>query len=1259
MLPGNLIATCAHVIDGFDDITADFPLLGTGGCAVEVVEQDEASDVAILRLQSPPRSAHPAPVRLDTKVLGHRFRVPGFTVAEPEGVWAGGKLTGHQGAGRIQMAVDPHHERIVAGFSGAPVWDEQLGGVVGMVVTRSGNTDTTAHLVPIAFFQEQVDSDRSPYLGLDSFQEADADRFHGRDAEVEKLLDLLDHQDLVAVAGASGSGKSSLVRAGLIPRLRQSGLTVVESVEETGDVLFLDQFEEEVTADLQTARAKLEQVIRRAAEQPRRPGKPAPFRVVLTLRSHSLDELVTPDTADELSRAVRLLKPMQPDELRAAIEIPAERAGLAFEAGLPEAILHDCPPGQLSLLSEVLDQLWQKRQGIWLTHEAYEELGRATGALSKRADAVLASLRPKSQERARRLLIELTRADGEGGYVRRNADLADLDEDLREIAHQLTAERLLTVQDNTVTLTHQALIDHWPTLRDWLAEDEDFLSWQSKLRDLQASGSLLTGAPLAEAVDWLRQRSADIPEAQRDLINRSESARRRGQRRWRTITAIAIALTLVSAVLAGVALSNAVESDRNLRMSNSTMIAQHASGGVDDDTVKSLQLALAAWREAPSADAYGALFQQRINWDGADHVFPSQLVGEAAQIDSSSDGHVLVVVPKDPAAQVVVWRDLLGPNPTRREMGLGSDGVYELSPNGRWLVRIDASGGLQAWDLAASDGRPSVLDTRTKFLHSRFSPNSRYLTSKPDLQGQPTNEPLRVWDLADMRELPSGIDYEYTDGNTTISNVFPSPDGRTLVTLERRIPDGDGEPLVTPVVRDRETGADLKVFPPVSSFSSDLLGNGTHLSTCTDKTMTVQDLATGAVTSRFPAPVRDCDMAQDGTGQYLTSSLPPIAIQWRTGRFFFWPGLMPRPGEVIISAPDGSVTGLDTYYGTVVSKPATEGPPIAFPEYMQHEVRSPDGRRWVTYERGFSKETPTDLVLRDALGVTLTRARILQRPTRLAFDSSGERVLVVAAGTLRVFRTDDLVLEHEIKLPRPEGPDVSEVREDEYTHLVNLPTGETLVGRSGILSFWDIRRGEQTAPPMLFEAPPEFGPGGKTGPEVVLRPQHPDQMVVRTLESVEVWNYRNRTLLKEIPIGQVDHSSETAVSADGMIVATPIASGTALIDLRAGQQLPPTNGVSDAALGISGEFLFTQHNEDIEVWNWRARRRLATVKPRGQDRPVLMGNELVFEQPGYRTTIPLDPQKWFDELCRIADREFTQAELDVLPAGASTEPPCR
>ncbi|GAA4620250.1 trypsin-like peptidase domain-containing protein [Saccharopolyspora hordei] len=133
----DVVAPCAHVVDGAADLVADSPLLGTRGHAVEVLEQDEALDVALLRLAEPPPGALPAPARISGDVADHRFRTVGFPHDVPDGVRVTGRLLGAQGAGLVPMAVDPGLWHVDPGFSGAPVWDEALAGVVGRRPVRA------------------------------------------------------------------------------------------------------------------------------------------------------------------------------------------------------------------------------------------------------------------------------------------------------------------------------------------------------------------------------------------------------------------------------------------------------------------------------------------------------------------------------------------------------------------------------------------------------------------------------------------------------------------------------------------------------------------------------------------------------------------------------------------------------------------------------------------------------------------------------------------------------------------------------------------------------------------------------------------------------------------------------------------------------------------------------------------------------------------------------------------------------------------
>ncbi|MDF3150151.1 AAA family ATPase, partial [Streptomyces sp. T21Q-yed] len=163
-------------------------------------------------------------------VWHHRFRVLGFPASAEHGAWIGGRLLGAVSQGWISMETDGTAHRIAPGCSGAPVWDEDIGAVIGMTVaTDRGASAVTSYLIPAAALLDlQPGLRRCPYQGLDAFREEDAEYFFGREEETRRLLDAVERHLVVPVVGPSGSGKTSLVRAGVLPRLRAEGFTVCE-----------------------------------------------------------------------------------------------------------------------------------------------------------------------------------------------------------------------------------------------------------------------------------------------------------------------------------------------------------------------------------------------------------------------------------------------------------------------------------------------------------------------------------------------------------------------------------------------------------------------------------------------------------------------------------------------------------------------------------------------------------------------------------------------------------------------------------------------------------------------------------------------------------------------------------------------------------------------------------------------------------------------------------------------------------------------
>ena len=249
------IATCAHVVAAITDtdpesaaapespITLDFPLATdfsektarvTGW---QPIRPDGSGDIALLELDEPADIPIPPLWRIDAP-WGRRFRVLGFPDGQPDGVWSCGEFRAPQGTGWIQMHGSAAETRIEAGFSGSPVWDDASGAIIGMTVAADARPgSSTGFLIPI---DRVLGVDPrllpNPYRGLESFGEADSGLFFGRDEETERLVTASGRSRLVAVTGHSGAGKSSLVRAGLLPVLRAEGVRyVVVDAEPAGN----------------------------------------------------------------------------------------------------------------------------------------------------------------------------------------------------------------------------------------------------------------------------------------------------------------------------------------------------------------------------------------------------------------------------------------------------------------------------------------------------------------------------------------------------------------------------------------------------------------------------------------------------------------------------------------------------------------------------------------------------------------------------------------------------------------------------------------------------------------------------------------------------------------------------------------------------------------------------------------------------------------------------------------------------------------
>ena len=565
----NQILTCAHVVAlalGIPknsveiptaEVNIDFPIIApkeflTAKVIFWLPVNPEAAleDIAVLELTNVPNNAFPVRLMTSQEYWEHRFRVLGFPLNRENGAWANGVLRGSTANGWVQLEdTDQNGYALEQGFSGAPVLDENLDGVVGMAVATDINRPDArvAFIIPTNILmqawpqlQERAIA-TCPYKGLFAFQEADAEYFFGREAFTEKLVAAVAAQQFVAVIGPSGSGKSSVVFAGLIPQLRSQGNWQIEQFrpkahpfdelaralvrfkqpekEETGQdiealqlsmlleskestlstwlssilekhpgsrlLLMADQFEEIYTlcTDQEKRVLFLERLLNAVANIP-------DLILVLTLRADFLGYALSDRLlADALQNADVKLGPMNGQELREVIEKPAQKLGVRLEAGLTERILKDVErsPGNLPLLEFALELLWAKQSNGQLTHEGYEEVGGVEKALASYADDVYDKLSEGDREKAERVFIQLVQPGMGTEDTRKVATSAEVGADNWDLVRRLADARLVvTGRDETgeerVEVIHEALIREWGMLRGWMAVSREFRVWQEKLK---------------------------------------------------------------------------------------------------------------------------------------------------------------------------------------------------------------------------------------------------------------------------------------------------------------------------------------------------------------------------------------------------------------------------------------------------------------------------------------------------------------------------------------------------------------------------------------------------------------------------------------------------------------------------------------------------------------------------------------------------------------------------------------------------------
>ncbi|MFE9932304.1 helix-turn-helix domain-containing protein [Streptomyces sp. NPDC005533] len=609
-------------------------------------------------------------------------------------------------------------------------------------------------------------------------------------------------------------------------------------------VLLVDQFEELFTlcSDEDERRAFVRVLCALAASGPATPVGHDPAVVVLGVRADfSGNCLDLPELAPVFTGGLFVPPPMSPTELREAITRPAELAGLTLEPGLVPLLLRDVglrddppdrtPSGALPLLSHALMATWRQREGATLTVAGYERTGGIQGAIARTAEEVFTRLYPAEQHTLRRALVRLVHvADGTGAARRRMGRAALMGQlaDAGPAAAALDAfvrARLITMDSDTVEITHEALLHAWPRLRGWIHADRAGLlihqqlahaaaEWEREGRDPSA---LYRGTRLDTALSWAdeldgRSRLAPLEAAflragREAHDSRARQAARQVRLRQRMLATLVVLLVLAVGA-GGLAYQQRAGALGQERVARSRALALQSAALAAGQPEASMRLAGEAYRTAPTSEARGALLstqsQPFIARLGG-HAGPVNAVafspGNGALATAGSDGTVTLrrvadhrtlatftmpgrvrAVAVSPDGRTLAAASTDGPSRlwdtvTRRPTGVlpantaGARAVA-FAPDGRTLAVAGADGTVRLWETAGDHRAVASLTGHTGRVNAlAYAPDGRTLVSAG------ADRTVRLWDPAEVR--PPAV---LTGHTGEVLGAAFAPDGRTVAT---------------------------------------------------------------------------------------------------------------------------------------------------------------------------------------------------------------------------------------------------------------------------------------------------------------------------------------------------------------------------------------------------------------------------------------------------------------------------------------------
>ncbi len=597
---------------------------------------------------------------------------------------------------------------------------------------------------------------QAPYRGLEAFGWDDSDLFFGREELVDRVIDRLADVEseearprLVLIVGASGVGKSSLLQAGVWPRMVATGRSCLavtpsdltlerlaaglaavqtEPSSEHRPVVLLDQLEEAFTSLSDGQRGELLDELASLVGDPT-----GDVSVVAAVRSDLLGELAGSSRFDAAIESGQVLVgPMQAEELRRAIVEPARSAGVSVDDELVDLLVRSFAPdghvgaeaqvGALPVLSHALLEAWSRSSGVRLTVADYLATGGVDGAVERSAEAVFATLDAAERDVARQLFLRLVHV-GDGPVVmRRPTTYVELDglvpdqpEVLGAVLDRFIDARLVTAGSEHVQIAHDALLRAWPRLSEWVDQARDGLRFQRRVTEaarvwLEAGrdpSALARGALLNELRTWAQEASGqlslndrereflDASVAEADAQSAAERQRNRRLRRFATASAVAGIAALVFAVVAVDARTDALTArDQAL----SRQVAITADRLSESDPLLAAQLAVAGYEVAATSEARSAVLDAAAGPSGG------RWIGGPGSSAVAAGGGDLVAVSDSSAASVQLFTADGGSLGRIGRLGLDASEVaifaLALAPDDVTLAVGDATGEVTLWDVS-------------------------------------------------------------------------------------------------------------------------------------------------------------------------------------------------------------------------------------------------------------------------------------------------------------------------------------------------------------------------------------------------------------------------------------------------------------------------------------------------------------------------------------------------------------------------------